>query len=447
MPVSKLILTIAAFTVVDIALAQEIEDYEKAPINYSSAVPHDPAAAIQARLGKGELLPGETDREFVKTLLHELNIPIESQVLVFSKTSFQRHRINPHQPRALYFNDNAYVGWVPGGLVEVAAIDPVLGPIFYTVNPAAARTNRSSCFVRDSDCLRCHGGNFVRGIPGVFVRSVFSDEEGEPLLRHGSEVVDFRTAFMNRWGGWYVTGKHGTALHRGNIFAREENGRLAADFARGANVTNLSAFIDTRDYLTGTSDIVALLVLEHQTAMHNALTQASINCRKMMEYQKNLQKAFKEPITEEPTYDSVKSVFDSTARELTHALLFKDEAILPTGLEGNPDFQQAFLRKVPRTKNGESLKDFCLKGHLFKNRCSYLIYSDGFLNLPQALKKRVFAQLKQAFAPNDPDPRYPYLDDTERGRIVRILSETHREFGPELVKLAAQTSVSTQTEN
>src|SRR5215469_2999696 len=355
MMVLRLLPAIAVLSALQRGFSQELEDYEKAPINYSKAVPHDPTVVIQSRIAKGDLAVGENDREFVTTLLRELSIPIESQVLVFSKTSFQRQRINPRQPRALYFNDHCYVGWVPGGLVEVAAIDPTLGPVFYTVNPAASRTNRSSCFVRESDCLRCHGGNFVRGIPGVFARSVFTDADGEPLFRYGSEMVDFRTPFTNRWGGWYVTGKHGTALHRGNAPAREENGRLMTDFSRGANVTNLSAFFDTADYLAGTSDIVALLVLEHQMAMQNALTQASINCRKMLKYQKDLQKAFKEPITEEPTYDSVKSVFDSTARDLTDALLFKDEAVLPAGIESDPAFQRAFIKDAPRTSHGESL--------------------------------------------------------------------------------------------
>jgi hypothetical protein len=156
----------------------------------------------------------------LEALLHEFKIPKQSQVVVFSKTSLQRQRIRPDHPRALYFTDDAYVGWVPGGLMEVTTIDPVLGPIFYALDPATIRTNAAQSFVRDNDCLRCHGGAFARGIPGVFVRSLFTDADGEPLLRHGSEVVDFRTPFTNRWGGWYVTGQHGTALHRGNVFAR-----------------------------------------------------------------------------------------------------------------------------------------------------------------------------------------------------------------------------------
>jgi hypothetical protein len=421
------------------AFGQDAESYEQPPINYSKATPSNSVSHLQSSMLQGWLRPGDGDREIVKTLLHKLNVPIESQVLVFSKTSLQRQRISPEQPRAIYFNDTCYLGWVPGGLIEVTAADPVLGPVFYTVNPATARTNPAECFVRDADCLRCHGGNFVRGIPGVFARSVFTDKEGEPLLRHGSEVVDYRTPFTNRWGGWYVTGKHGAVSHRGNVLAREENGQLLADFTRGANVTNLSAFFNTADYLADTSDIVALLVLEHQTAMQNALTQASLSCRKMLQYQKTLQTAFKEPLTEEPAYDSVKSVFDSTARELTDVLLFKDEAELPPVIEGAPGFQRVFLKTAVRTANGESLKDFHLAGHLFKNRCSYLIYSDAFLKLPGPLKRRIFDRLKHALRLKDPDSRYGYLEPAERARIVRILCETHPELRPKLAELLAET--------
>jgi hypothetical protein len=253
-------------------------------------------------------------------------------------------------------------------------------------------------------------------------------------------VVDYRTAFTNRWGGWYVTGKHGTAVHRGNILAREENGRLAVDYSKGANVTNLSTSFETSDYLDRGSDIVALLVFEHQTAVQNALTAASVNSRKMIEYQKNLQKAFREPITEEPTYDSVKSVFDSTAKDVTDALLFKDEAEMPAGLEGDPAFQNAFMKAALRSHAGESLKDFCLKGHLFRNRCSYMIYTEAFLKLPLPLKARVYEKLGRALQSANPDPRYSYLDPAERSRIARILCDTSAECRAHLGHLLATTN-------
>jgi hypothetical protein len=408
--------------------AQEREAYEADPINYSATRPHDSISALQKRIASGQLELGRTGRDLVLALLGELSIPAESQVLVFSKTSLQRARISPDRPRAIFFTDTCYLGWVPSGLIEITTIDPVLGPIFYSLNPAAARTNDTRCVARDSDCMRCHGGTFVRGIPGVFVRSAFTDAEGEPLLRHGSEVVDFRTPFTNRWGGWYVTGKHGVALHRGNVTATEKNDRLETDFHRGANVTDLSKFFDSSVYVTNTSDIVALLVLEHQTAMQNALTKASLDSRRMLAYQKNLQRELKEPITEDAVYESVKSVLDSSAREVVDTLLFRGEAELPAGLEGSANFQHAFQANARRADDGSSLKDFVLEGHLFKNRCSYLIYSDSLLGLPSQLKRRIYDRLSHALRLSAPDPRYAYLDGAECDRIVEILRQTHPEF-------------------
>jgi hypothetical protein len=363
-------------------------------------------------------------REIVRQLLQELHIPFESQMLVFSKTSFQRQSIRPDHPRAIYFTDNAYVGWVPGGLIEVTTIDPQLGPVFYSFDPNASQPK----FVRDNNCMSCHGGIFVRGIPGVFARSVFTDDAGEPLFRFGSEVVDFRTPFTNRWAGWYVTGRHGKALHRGNVFSKDKDGELVVNFKRGANITDLSGLISTRHYLAPGSDIVALLVFEHQTAMQNTITRASMDCRRMLAYQKNLQLELKEPVTGGLTYDSVKHVFDGAAENVVDDLLFKGEARLPDGLEGDAAFQKVFCGESPQAADGGSLKELHLEGQLFKNRCSYLIHSECFLALPAELKRRVYARLVHALNPVNPDPRYSYLSAEERARISNILKQTHPEF-------------------
>ena len=408
--------------------AQNREDYENPPVSYSATVPNDAATRLEARLASGQLKFSGTGQEIVAALLRELGVPPASQVVVFSKTSFQRNRINPEHPRAIYFSDACYLGWVPGGLVEVTTIDPELGPVFYTFDPNRRDADPGPRFARDNDCLRCHGGAFVREIPAVFVRSAFPDLRGEPLLRHGALVVDYRTPFEDRWGGWYVTGRHGTALHRGNVIAREQDEQLVFDRAKGANVTDLSGSFDTDRYLARTSDIVALLVLEHQVAMHNALTHAAFSCRRMLHYQKNLQRDFKEPPTAEPTYDSVKSVFESETRAVVDALLFKDEATLPAGIKGAEEFARIFQAGAPKAGGGESLKTLSLSGHLFRNRCSYLIYSDQFLRLPGPLKRRIYERLALALSPTAPDPRYAYLDPTERARITRILQETHPEW-------------------
>jgi hypothetical protein len=416
------------------AWAQQDEDYERPPIRYSASQSHEVVSRLQERIASANTSLGTDGREIVQTLLRELHIPIESQLLVFSKTSFQRQRITPGHPRSLFFTDTCYVGWVPSGLIEVTAIDPVLGPIFYTLDPLGPRTNS---LVRDADCLRCHGGNFIRGIPGVFARSVFTDDKGEPLLRFGSEIVDFRTPFTNRWGGWYVTGKHGAAFHRGNVFASEKSEQLVVDFKPGANLTNLSGFFDVGAYLTNTSDIVALLIFEQQLQVQNALTRAALDSRSMLEYQKNLQRELKQPITEEAVYDSVKSVFESSSRELVDDLFFKDEALLPEGIEGSAAFQRAFCRNSPHATDGSSLKDLLLQGHLFKNRCSYLVYSDTFKQLPKPFLRLVRQKMAQALGPTRPDPRYSYLGVEERARISRILRETCPELRD---ALAAQVS-------
>src|SRR5262249_54756835 len=150
--------------------------------------PRDAVSALKARLASGEVRLGGDERQVVRTLLKALEIPEASQMLVFSKTSFQKDRISPAHPRAIYFSDDVYVGWCPGGLVEIAAMDPVLGPVFYSFDPQAVREGIR--FQRDAECLRCHGGTFVREIPGLLARSVFTDTAGQPVLSLGSELVD-----------------------------------------------------------------------------------------------------------------------------------------------------------------------------------------------------------------------------------------------------------------
>jgi hypothetical protein len=417
--------------------AQNVPDYEQPPVSYSTTAPKDAGARLQVRLETGELKLAGNEREILRTLLRELNVPIESQVMVFSKTSLQRGRIRPDQPRALYFSDSIYIGWVPGGLIEVAAVDPQLGPIFYTFNPRPEREEKQA-FVRDSDCLRCHGGTFVRDVPGVFARSIVPATNGEPLLRHGTELVDDQTPFENRWGGWYVTGYTGGPNHRGNAFGTENGDRL--DFPPSERrPAELGDFFDLSRYLAGTSDVVALLVIEHQMAVQNALTKAAHSCRRMLDYQRSLQKTFKDPITDEPAYDSVKSVFRSAVEDILDHLLFRGAAPLPAGVTGLEAFRVAFAREAPRSPEGRSLKDFQLRDRLFAQRCSYLIYSETFTALPEQLKTRVLDRLHGVLHGDDPRGRYAYLDADEKRRIYEILATTHPDAKARWAQLAPGT--------
>ena len=399
--------------------------YENAPIYYSDTKPNDAAQRLERLMADGKVKIDRTDAWTVlNDLLKHLDIPAQSQVMVFSKTSKQNDRINPQTPRVVYFGDNAYVGYCLGGSIEVSTIDPKLGPIFYLLDPYEA-PKKPLHFERDQSCLSCHGGPFTPEVPGVIVRSVFPGPQGHPIMSQGSTVVDTTTPFSDRWGGWYVTGRHGSALHRGNVIAIENDDQSCEiDFEKGANVTNLSKFFDVSPYKRKTSDIVALMVLEHQTSVQNVLTKANHTSMRAMHMQTSLQRELGEEVMNEPT-GTARRIIDHCAEDVVEALLFKDEAALPDGgIEGDPGFQTAFTKRAPQSSDGRSLKDFQLLNRLFKYRCSYMVYSVTFRHLTPTLKQTVFDRLWTVLDGKDESGDFDYLSDSERGHIRRILAET-----------------------
>ncbi len=409
-------------------LAPAADDpFERAPISYSVTKPQDAITRMEHKLASGEIHLEGTERQVVRRLLAELGVPEASQMLVFSKTSFQKDRIDPAHPRAIYFSDEVYVGWCPGGLVEIAAIDPVLGPVFYSVDPHLGQERIH--FHRDEDCLRCHGGTFIRDIPGLLARSVFTDAGGQPLLALGSELVDATTPIEKRWGGWYVTGLHAGPRHRGNLILATEQEPSPEELARSATLKSLDKLVDTRPYLAPSSDITALLVFEHQVSVQNVLTRANQECLRMMTYQRNLQKELKEPVTEEPTYDSVRHVFTTASQQVLDALLCKDDAPLPEGgIQGIGGFSQAFCPPAKAGGSVPSLKELDLHQRLFKYRCSYLIYSSTFDQLQPTLRRRVLQRLWRVLTDPLSDSRYDYLEAGERDIIRQILSTSLRDL-------------------
>lgn len=406
------------------AFAQSNE-FEQPPISYSDSTPHDPIAQMQERLNKRELKFDGDEKETVAQVLKALNLSQKTQVVLFSKTSVQRVRISPQNPRAFYFNDETYIGYVPGGLIEGAAIDPQLGPIFYAFDPTERSNRQVQRFRRDQNCLSCHAANFTRDIPGVFVRSVYAEATGSPIFSAGSEVVDYTTPIEQRWGGWYVTGRHGSARHRGNAFAHDDGKEVTLDIERGANLDKLDQFYDTKLHLEGTSDIGALMVLEHQVAFQQTLTRANYESRRMLHYQHGLQESFKEPITDVPSYDSVKSVFANNAQAVLDVLLYKDEAKLPDGgIKGSAEFVKAYQDGGRRTKDGRSLRDLDFKTRIARYRCTHLIYTDQFQKLPKPLYAQIVDRLGHILTDPQPEKRYAYLADDERKAIASILQET-----------------------
>ncbi|MBN8417918.1 MAG: hypothetical protein J0L73_03305 [Verrucomicrobia bacterium] len=401
------------------------DEYENAPIRYSDTTPNDATQRLESLMASGKVKIDRTDAWTVlRDVMKQFDIPQESQVMVFSKTSKQNDRISPQTPRVVYFGDNAYVGYCLGGSIEVATIDPKLGPIFYLLDPDEEPA-KPLHFQRDNSCLSCHGGPFTPEVPGVIVRSVYPGPEGHPIMSQGSTVVDTTTPFTDRWGGWYVTGRHGSILHRGNVTATEKNDQtIDINFKAGANVTNLAKFFDVTPYKRKQSDIVALMVLEHQTSVQNILTKANHAALRAMHMQTSLQRELGETVMSEPT-GTARRIIDHAAEDVVEALLFKDEAELPEGgIEGDPAFQTAFTKNAPQSGDGRSLKDFQLLHRLFKYRCSYMVYSLTFQHLTAPLKQTVLNRLWTVLEGQDTTGHYTYLTTTERGHIRRILAET-----------------------
>ena len=284
---------------------------ENGAIQYAERPVDDPVARLQQKVSSGEVkLEFDETHGYLPSVLRALNVPLESQVLVFSKTSFQAPRISPRMPRALYFNDTTSVGFVRGGdVLELAAQDPRQGVIFYTLDQEESRRPR---FERRDSCLQCHQSGGTLGVPGLFVSSVLPESSGMPLFQFGTRVVNQETPIEKRWGGWYVTGTHGKQIHRGNSIVPNKE--------RHEELAEIPGRFDEGAYLSPHSDIVALMVLEHQTHMTNLITRVGFEARMAVYDSEAINKALGRP--EEGLSESgVRRVNNATV-ELLEYMLF-----------------------------------------------------------------------------------------------------------------------------
>jgi hypothetical protein len=380
-------------------------EYEDAPVKYNDQTPTDAVAQVQHRLATGETkLTYDDQFGYLPALLDALKIPRSSQALVFSKTSLQIAFITPDNPRAIYFNDDVYLGYVPGApSIEVAAADPKLGGVFYRIDNEETRRPH---FVRDQDCLRCHGAERTMGVPGFVMRSIGTDEAGQIDSQTEVSNIDHCTPFADRWAGWYVTGQHGNQTHRGNLVGPKAFARAQKEPNYLGNLSDLREFISVKKYLRPTSDIVSLMVLEHQTKMHNYITRLSYETQQMM-----------------AMYGHIRYLKQQENAFLRY-LLFTEEAPLTATVSGDPKYTQDFTAVGPFDSKGRSLRDFDLHTRLFKHPCSFLIYSDQFDSMPPVMHDELLKRLHAILTGEDHDPQFASLGDEERRTILEILRET-----------------------
>jgi hypothetical protein len=390
-------------------------------IQYSKAPVDDAVSRLQRRIDSGEIkLKSDDSFGYLRSLLRALDVPESSQVLVFSKTSFQAPRIAPRTPRALYFNDRVAVGFVrTGDVLEFATLDPKQGVVFYTLDQEPSAHPQ---FDRRDTCLQCHQSGGTLGVPGLVVRSVFPDRSGMPLFHAGTFVTDHRSPLKERWGGWYVTGDSGSQTHMGNAIVEDRNQPDQLQSEGAQNLADLHTKIDTGAYLTPHSDIVALMTLEHQTQMVNLITRVGWEARLAQFESAAINKALGRPADE--LSESEAHRIDSAVEELVEYMLFSGETRLTCPIKGTSDFAAEFAKVGPKDAAGRSLRQFDMQARMFRYPCSYMIYSEAFDGMPVAARGRIYRRLWEVLTGKNTSAPFAHLSPADRRAIYEILRAT-----------------------
>ena len=406
--------------------SQFYNDYELEPHGYFSKDAKDPVTLLMKRVQRGEVLIKEPNgKPLVERLLRELGLNKDTQVLVFSRTSLQRREVSYSNPRALYFNESVYLGWMPNGRIEIASFDPELGPIFYFQRELDDAS--SPLLARSRSCLGCHAGDATNFLPGSLGRSVYPDKSGRSLR----SIDDYRRSghhipLHDRYGGWFVSGNHGAMRHMGNAIASREGGKITIDREQFANLEKLDRFFSTEAYPAPGSDIAALLVFDHQVTMHHRLVEAAYRARQSLFDSKLDPKE-----TDASKLSKGRSIdeFLEGRDKVVDYLLFRDETPIPK-VSCDPAFQRAFSANRIADSRKRSLKDLRLDGRIFENRCSYMIYSPTFDQFPPMLKGAIYARIHEILTSPKPVEGFDYLGKDEKRRILEILHETKEDLPP-----------------
>lgn len=372
----------------------------------------DPIAALNQRLAAGEAsLTFEPDSGYLRSVLKALDVSAASQMLVLSRTGVQRLVTSPANPRALFYNEQVAVGFIRRSpFLELVAHDPEQGAVFYTLDQRPAER---PAFSRQSGCVTCHVAAATLEVPGFMTRSLAAGPDGTLKLRLGShDVVDHRTPFERRWGGWFVTGAHGRSRHLGNTVVDPGDARRSLVPAGPLNAASLDGAVDLAGYPAALSDVVALAVFDHQSRALNLLTRLGWEAR---------------VAAHEGRAPLETPAVTSTLADLVDYLLFVDEAPMPGGLTGASGFAEWFAARGPRDATGRTLHALDLTTRLMRYPLSYTIYSPAFDALPDDLRAMVYRHLARVLVAGDPAPKYAHLSPEDRRAIVEILRDTKPE--------------------
>jgi hypothetical protein len=380
-------------------------------IAYSTAPLQNAVVDVNRKLQDGTVqLKFEGRSGFLQSALDALEIAVDSQVLVFSRTSLQAKRISQANPRALFFNDGVALGWVRDGeVIEVAAHDARQGIVFYELDQKPAEAGQAPQFRRDFKCLGCHMAGDTLGVPGLLGFSTVTPPGGG-FAR--SVMMDHRMPLDARYGGWFVTGSSGTGTHHGNE-------ATAFAGAPPRDLRSVEGLFDPDGFRAMSSDIAANLVLSHQVHMMNLMTRIGWEARAA---DPKLHPPYVAAPGEE---ERIAQMMSAIATEFVDYLLFVDEAPLPDRVRGSTAFAERFSGLGPRDKRGRSLHQLDLTQRLLKYPCSYLIYSPAFDALPPEAKDPIYRRMWAILSGSERATRYQQaLPLDTRRAIVEILRDT-----------------------
>ena len=382
-------------------------------IDYYSDNGDDAIGRLNRKLRDGSVhLEFEGRSGYLRSVLDALDVPVESQAIVFSKTSLQADRISPKNPRAIYFTDNVVMAFIRGApLLEFAVHDPTQGVRFYSLDQREVERPR---FERHNTCLNCHVTRDSMDVAGMLVRSIVTGPDGRIYPQFGNYVIDHRNPLEERWGGWYVTGTAGGARHMGNamLMNPENPDSLITDDTLSRTTLAGQFFAD--GYLTPYSDIAALMVFEHQMHMIDLLIRMGWDVR-VAQYESRENGAERR---------LVKDLLSNDAQELVDYMLFVDEAPLEGAIRPVSGFAEKFSARGPRDKQGRSLRQLDLQRRLMRYPCSYMIYSAAFDALPGPAKDAIYRRMWSILSGKTKDPKYRKLSRVDRDAIVEILRDT-----------------------
>jgi hypothetical protein len=398
-----------------------VESMDHPAVAYTTGPVRNAAADLNEQVRRGTVkLSFDPATGYLRSLLNALHIPIDSQTLVFSQGSMQASQISPTNPRAVYFNDTVALGWVRGAdLLEIAAQDARQGVVFYTLRQNAVSSPRLE---RDDRCLECHLTWDTLGVPGLQVLSTFQMSD-DPSAYASGLVSDHRTPLRDRWGGWYVTGRPGTAQHRGNVPVIVKAQELQKPPRPAPQLSSVGRQFDTTGFPSDQSDVVALMVLEHQSRMTNLLTRVGWETRVAAPPPAvALQRSTGPSRLPARVLDAVVDLVDY--------LLFVDEPPLAAPVAGSSGFTRRFSEMGPNDPHGRSLRQLDLGRRLFRYPCSYMIYAPAFDALPTQAKEAIYERLWAILSGAERGREYARLSLGDRQAIVEILRATKPDLPP-----------------